>query len=53
MNDSGHDKPGFAYAQKALSLAQKMGLFVPPRSEDTKLDHAKAFTVWGLASWLS
>ncbi|KAE8847633.1 hypothetical protein PTNB85_01476 [Pyrenophora teres f. teres] len=53
MNDFGHDKPGFAYSLKALSMAQKMGFFVAPRTADTKFEHAKAFTAWALASWLS
>ncbi|KAI0573231.1 hypothetical protein TUN199_07659 [Pyrenophora tritici-repentis] len=53
MNDFGHDKPGFAYTLKALSMAQKMGLFVAPWTADNKFEHAKAFTAWALASWLS
>ncbi|RMZ71889.1 hypothetical protein GMOD_00009240 [Pyrenophora seminiperda CCB06] len=53
MNDFGHDEPGFAYTRKALSLAQAMGLFAAPRGMDAKTEHAKTFTAWALASWLS
>jgi len=53
MNDFGHDKPGFEYTLKALSMAQKMGLFVVARTAGNKFEHAKVFTAWALSSWLS
>jgi hypothetical protein len=55
MNDFGLDVPGFAYTLKALNMAQRMGLFSTsaPRSDHTKLEYAKAFTAWGLSTWLT
>jgi len=53
MNDFGHDKPGFEYALKALSMAQKMGLFVATQAAENRFEHVKVFTAWALFSWLS
>jgi hypothetical protein len=55
MNDFGLDVPGFAYTLKALNMAQRIGLFSisVPRSDNTKFEHAKAFTAWGLSTWLT
>jgi hypothetical protein len=53
MNDFGHDEPGFAYTVKALNMAQRMGVFHLSREDHTKLEKAKAFTAWGLSSWLT
>ncbi|KAI4615382.1 uncharacterized protein J4E87_009275 [Alternaria ethzedia] len=52
MNDFGHDRVGFSYMFKALSMAHRMSLFTP-RSYDNKLEHAKSFTAWALSAWLS
>ncbi|KAF1838865.1 hypothetical protein BDW02DRAFT_487968 [Decorospora gaudefroyi] len=53
MNDFGQDAPGFVYTRKALGMAHRMGLFLAPRTDDTKLEHAKSFTAWGLYTWLT
>jgi hypothetical protein len=53
MDVNGHDKPGIAYALKSLHMAQELGLFHAPLTDDPKLNDAKAFTAWGLATWLT
>jgi hypothetical protein len=53
MDVNGHDKPGIVYAQKALSMAQKLGIFTAPLVDDPKLNEAKAFTAWGISTWLT
>jgi hypothetical protein len=52
MNDFGHDRVGFSYMLKALSMAQRLSLFTC-RSDNNKFEHAKWFTGWALSSWLS
>jgi hypothetical protein len=53
MIDFGHDTPGYAYTAKALSIAQRMGLFLTAGTDDPKFEHAKVFTAWGLSTWLT
>jgi hypothetical protein len=53
MDVNGHDKPGIAYALKALSMAQELGVFLAPLADDQKLNDAKAFTAWGISTWLT
>jgi hypothetical protein len=53
MDVNGHDKPGIVYALKALNIAQELGLFRAPLTEDQKLNDAKAFTAWGISTWLT
>jgi hypothetical protein len=53
MDVNGHDKPGIAYARKAVSIAQELGIFRAPLTDDPKLCDAKAFTAWGLSTWLT
>jgi hypothetical protein len=53
MDVNGHDKPGIAYAQKALSIAQELGIFRAPLTGDQRLKDAKAFTAWGISTWLT
>jgi hypothetical protein len=53
MDVNGHDKPGLAYALKAFHTAQELGLFRAPLTDDPKLNDAKAFTAWGLSTWLT
>jgi hypothetical protein len=42
MDVNGHDKPGIAYARKAVSIAQELGIFRAPLTDDPKLCDAKA-----------
>jgi hypothetical protein len=57
----GHDKLGLQYALKALSMANELGVFHAhhvdeKRSDgfyDKKYEDAKAFTAWGLTTWLT
>lgn len=53
MDVSGHDKTGIAYATKALSIAHELDVFRAPLTGDQKMKDAKAFTAWGIASWLT
>ena len=55
MTDFGHGTPGYAYTTEVLNMAVRMGLFSTsaPRSEDVNFEHAKAFTAWGLFTWLT
>ncbi|KAF2819660.1 hypothetical protein CC86DRAFT_388059 [Ophiobolus disseminans] len=53
MDVIGHDKLGIAYATKALSIAHDLGVFRAPLTDDQKMNEAKAFTSWGIASWLT
>jgi hypothetical protein len=53
MDVVGHDKLGILYAQKALSIAHDLGLFRAPLTDDQRMNDAKAFTAWGISSWLT
>lgn len=53
MDVMGHDKIGIKYATKALSVAHELGVFRAPLTGDQKMKDAKAFTAWGIASWLT
>jgi hypothetical protein len=53
MGVNGHDKPGITYARKSLSIAQELGIFRAPLTDDPKLNDAKAFTACGLSTWLT
>lgn len=46
------DAVGSPYTQRAVSLAQRIGLFGPSGAgQDTKRSNAKLFTAWALYNW--